>query len=189
MLKASQNKYLILKPGVVLTPSTEPVIVRLEPFFQAAGLRARVTRALADAYGQLGVVKQYVKKLGLENMFPEAMACTNPSEEKNGQYVWQMAWSYLLSQRVIINPPLAAVCLLDYFGPNGKGPNRRGRVINQTPHARGNCFDIGGAGGDDATIADELRVIEAAVKKGVPGLLNYLPEHNNNCIHIDCKKV
>lgn len=188
-MRAADNKFLVLKPGVVLTPIIEPVIVHLDQFFQAAGLRARVTSGLRDALSQLAIVKHYLTVKGLANLHPEAMACTDPLQRVANRYAWQLGWSHLLNVRVIINPPLAAECLMDYFGPSGKGPNKKGKTINQTPHANGVCFDIGGAGGDDATIADELVVMQAAMKKGVPGLVNILPEHNNNAIHCDCKRI
>jgi len=188
-MKAADNKYLIVKPGVVLTPVIEPVIVHLDQFFQAAGLRARVTSGLRDAYSQLSIVQHYLRVKGIANLYPEAMATADPKYRVASRYAWQLGWSHLLHMGVIINPPLAAECLMDYFGPSNKGPNRKGKTINQTPHANGVCFDIGGAGGDDATIADELEVMRAAMKKGVPGLVNILPEHNNNAIHCDCRPV
>ena len=186
-MKAANNKYLIIKPGVVLTPIIEPVIVRLDQYFHAAGLRSYVTSGLRDAHSQFKIIKRYLVAQHLDKVYPEVMKCLNPSERIGNQYVWQLAWSNLLGRGIIINPPLDAECLLDYYGPTGKGTNRKGKIIRQTPHARGTCFDIGGLGGDDATIKDELVVMNDAMKKGVPGLINILPEHNNNAIHCDCR--
>jgi hypothetical protein len=188
-MQAKNNVFLKVKPGVVLTPVIEPVICEMESDFKKANLYAFVTSGLRDAYSQLAIVKKYLKVKGLDKLYPETMACTNPTDMYGGHYVWQLAWSHLLNVGVIINPPLAAVCLMDYYGPNGKGSNRKGKVIGQTPHAKGISFDIGGAGGEDSTIKDELVVVKAAFKRKLKGMISFLPEHNNNAIHIDCKKV
>jgi len=185
-MKAADNVFLIVKPGVVLTPVIEPVICKLELYFREANLKAYVTSGLRDAHDQLRIIKKYLLVKGLDKLYPEAMACKHPIEKDRGYYVWQLAWSHLLNVGVIINPPLAAECLMDYYR-NGK--NRKGHTINQTPHANGVCFDIGGAGGDDATINDELVVMTKAIKAGVKGLINILPEHNNNAIHCDCVRI
>ena len=186
-MKASNNKFLTINHGVVLTPVIEPVIVHLDQFFQAAGLRARVTSGLRDAVSQLNIIKRYLRVRGLDARYPEVMDLLAPDQKIGTQYVWQQAWSHLLNVGVIINPPLAATVLMDYRNPR-TGKNMIGQVINQTPHARGICFDIGGAGGADATIADELEVVKRAAGK-VPGLVGYLAEHNNNAIHCDCKSI
>lgn len=185
-MKAINNTHLKLRNGVVLTPVIEPVIVALDKYFREANLTAFVTSGLRDAHDQLRIVKRYLKVKGLDEHYPEAMNCTHPANKSGKYYEWQLAWSHLLNVGVIINPPLAAECLMDYVR-NGK--NRKGTVINQTPHANGVCFDIGGAAGDDATIADELVVMRKAMKDGVKGLINILPEHNNNAIHCDCVRV
>ena len=184
-MKATDNKFLIVKQGVVLTPIIEPVIISLDPFFEKAGLKAYVTSGLRDGEDQLRVVRKYLVVKGLNKVYPAAMTC-KITDMIRGEYVWQRAWSNLLNIGVIINPPLRAKCLMDY---TSNGVNKKGQFINQTPHATGNCFDIGGAGGADATIKDELEVMQIAIKTGVPGLINILPEHNNNAIHCDCRKL
>lgn len=156
---------------------------RLNPYFVAAKLVAFITSGLRDANDQLRIIRKYLVQFGLDKIYPEAMTC-QLMERKGEYYVWQMAWSHLLNKGVIINPPLSAVCLLDYIR---NGVNKKGQLISQTPHASGNCLDIGGAGGDDATIKDELPVMEKAMSDKVPGLINILPEHANNAIHCDCR--
>lgn len=190
-MRASDNKYLLLNPGVILTPIVEPVIVALDQVFQAAGKRAYVTRALTDANGQLETIKTYLRVKGLDKKYPEAMLCTNPTDKLGQYYVWQLAWSNLLNSGLIINPALDAICLMDYFGTDGIGSNRKGKLIHHTPHMNPpstgkGCFDIGGRSGADKTIKDELLIILPAFKKGIKGLINILPEHGNNCIHCDC---
>lgn len=185
-MKASDNQFLKVKAGVVLTPIIEPVICALEIYFREANLKAIVTSGLRDAHDQLRIVKKYLIAKGLDKQYPEAMTCKHPTEKAGKYYTWQLAWSHLLNVGVIINPPLAAECLMDYIR-NGK--NKKGQVINQTPHANGVCFDIGGAGGEDATIKDELVVMRTAMAAQVKGLINILPEHNNNAIHCDCVRI
>lgn len=182
---AKDNQWLIVKPTVKLTPVIEPVIIALDKLFLEAKIKSYVTSGLRDANDQLEVVRHYLTAKKLDKKYPHAMACRVDDFEFN-EYAWQEAWSNLLNIGVIINPPLRAKCLMDYFSG---GKNKKGQFINQTPHSTGNCFDIGGAGGINATIADELVVMEKAMKIGIPGLINILPEHNNNAIHCDCRKL
>jgi hypothetical protein len=90
----------------------------------------------------------------------------------------------LLNIGVIINPPLAAVCLMDYKGSDGK--NRKGKVINQTPHARGISFNVGGGANGPQ---DEYAILSQAVKDKVSGLGSVMLERNNNACHCDCYAV
>lgn len=181
MTSYATNRFLIVNQGVVMAPRAEKVIMALDPFFERANLKARVTRVISTPYDQLRIIRNYLIKKGLDKKYPEAMICG--LNDKNGdKYIWQTAWSNLLNVGIIINPPLASVCLMDYVRD---GVNKKGQIIQQTPHVRDGCFDIGGAGGEDATIADELVVIRTAQKAKVPGIRRVLPEHGNNCIHID----
>jgi hypothetical protein len=124
-------------------------------------------------------------KKGLDKKYPEAMTCSVDAKLANGEYVWQMPWSELLHIGVIINPPYEAICLMDYFGPTGKGPNKKGTKISQTPHARGTAFNIGGGNGVD----DEAAVVQTALNDHLPGLRDFLKERENNAIHCNCLKV
>jgi len=184
-MSAKDNQWLIVKSSVKLTPVIDPVITALDKFFAEAKIKSYVTSGLRDATDQLEVIRMYLKAKKLDQKYPHAMVCRVDDFEFN-EYAWQMAWSNLLAIGVIINPPLRAKCLMDYMSG---GKNKKGEFINQTPHATGNCFDIGGAGGLNSTIADELVVMEKAMKTGISGLINILPEHNNNAIHCDCRKV
>ncbi len=184
-------RYLTINPSVILTPVIIPVIESLEPYFAEAKLQAKVTSGLRDAYAQLRVVKNYITVNHLDAKYP-AIFSAKPADmiidPTYGQvYVWQKAWSELLNIGIIINPPLAAKCLMDYINKDGK--NRKGQVINMTPHSTGNCMDIGGAGGEFSTIKDELVVMQKAMADKLPGLINILPEHGNNCVHCDCRPI
>lgn len=176
------NKWLIVLPTVKLTPIITPVIISLDKYFQQAQFKGIVTSGLRDGVDQLRVVRSYLTAKGLDKKYPEAMTC-KITDQVGANYVWQMAWSNLLNIGVIINPPLMAKCLMDTsYG----GKNRKGQVINQTPHARGTAFNIGGGGNG---VADEAAILAKALKDKVPGLVSYLVERENNAVHVNCAPI
>jgi hypothetical protein len=86
---------------------------------------------------------------------------------------------------VIINPPLGAVCLFDYYK---NGVNKKGLVIPPSAHFYGKAFDIGGGGGTDPTPADELEVVSRAMGyDSTLGIKDFLLERANNCLHVNCR--
>ncbi len=172
------NKFLTVAQGVILTKSITPVIIALEPYFVKANVHAIVTSGLRDAEKQLQVIREYLHLKGLDHTYPDTMAC-KATDQELGVFKWQMAWSNLLHVGVIINPPIAAKCLMDSFRPNGT--NRKGTIINQTPHARGTAFNIGGI------VA--VPVLDQALKDKVHGFIDYLTERENNATHCDCALV
>lgn len=176
------NKFLIVQATVVMTPIIEPVIIALDTYFEKANKKALVTSGLRNADDQLRVIRGYMVKKGLDGKYPEAMKC-EVKDMKGVEYVWQMGWSELLHLGVIINPPLAARCLLDTTFDKR---NRRGLLINQTPHAKGTAFNIGG-GGDG--VEDEAAVIQKALDDKLPGLASFLKERENNAVHCNCIKI
>lgn len=177
------NKFLIVLPSVKLTPIIEAVIIGLEPYFASAGKTAVVTSGLRDAIDQLRVIRQYLTKKELDKIYPAAMTCQVTDMVDQEDYVWQTAWSHLLHIGVIINPPLAAKCLMDYFVGT---KNRKGVLFNQTSHAKGTAFNIGGGGNG---IEDEAIVIQKALDKKLEGLVSFVRERENNALHCNCKKV
>jgi hypothetical protein len=180
-VKASDNQWLLVRDGVQLTNSIEPVIVALDSYFASHKVKAFVTSGLRDPNSQLKVIQTYLKKRNLDKKYPGAMNCKVTDMDASGHYLWQMAWSELLSSGLIINPPLRAICLMDYFR-NGK--NKKGEWINQTPHSTGKSFDIGG--GTDG-ISGEANVLKIALaEKKIAGLKGLLEEGENNAVHVDC---
>ena len=174
------SKFLIIQAKVILTPVIEPVIAALEPFFAQANHVAFVTSGLRDVHSQLEVIRQYLKKKGLDGKYPEAMTC-DVKEFDGINYKWQMGWSALLNSGTIINPPLAAKCLMH---TTFDARDRFGASIGQTPHATGCAFDIGGS---ENGISDEVAIVQRAIESKVPGLVHFLAEHDNNAVHCDCK--
>lgn len=180
MMDVNNNKSLIVRDTVKLTPHIIPVIVALDDFFQSHQLKAFVTSGFRDPVNQLNVIRSYLKRKNLDTVYPDAMVCNVNDMLPDGTFQWQMAWSNLLNVGVIINPPLRAMCLMNYVV---KGVNKKGLFINQTPHARGTAFDVGG---NSNGIMDEAAVLAEAKKQNLAGLRGFLLERENNCVHVDC---
>lgn len=171
--------------SVRLTDTIDPVIASLDPYFEKAKLKAFVTSGLRTSKDQLRIIQKYLIRQKLDSQYPECAFCTDVHMkfEWNGRDVfqWQPGWSALLNVGVIINPPLPAECLMDYFR---SGNNKKGQIIGSSPHFNGTAFDIGGGGNG---IDDEMNIIQLAVDDRVPGLKGFLAERNNNCVHVDCR--
>ncbi len=184
-MTAYENKWLTVgvKSGVRLTPIIEPVIIALDPFFEKANLKASVTSGERTSGDQLTIIRKYATAYGVAKEFPEVLTCGVLDKiEVDGKkiFAWQQAWSKLLNTNIIVNPPVPAACLFDYIR---NGVNKKGQVINHSPHYYGKAFDIGG--GIDHDPSNELTVIIAALGK-VKGLKGYLLERKQNCLHVDC---
>jgi len=181
-MKSTDNKWLILKPNVILTEHIDPVIHALDEYFEAANLKAYVTSGLRNSEDQLRIIRTELTRRGLAGEYQDAFEPISNKIQYEGEevYSWQPSWSKLLSLGFVCNPPYSAKCLMDYFRP-GSISNSKGRVIGQSPHTSGRAFDIGG--GPDG-LGNELRVMESAMGK-VKGLKGFLLERNQNCLHID----
>jgi len=180
------NVYLKLGQRAVMTPVIEPVILALEPYFAEAKTYATVVSGLRTADDQLRIIRDYLRLKNLGEKYKETL--TGKVTDKfiwQGRevYVWQPGWSALLNSGFIINPPMPAECLMDYVNKNGE--NKKGKIIDASVHFKGTAFDI--AGGVDG-ITNELEIIKKA-RGNVKGLVGYVAERNNNCLHIDCKLI
>lgn len=191
-MNASNNKYLRVKPGVILTPAIEPTIVDLDQDFAAAGIVAWVTSGKRGPEDQLRIIRNALLKRKLDNIYPEVFKFgINDKMPYQGRmiYTWQLGWSALLNKGFVVNPPLEAECLMDYYRP-GSTTNRKGAMIGMTPHAKGTAFDIGGGtDGISGITTNELAVMKKALARKAKGLKGFLPEHGNNAIHCDCVAV
>lgn len=187
MKTAFENRFLKVNKSVILTPVIEPVIIALDLYFQEEGKTAYVTSGLRNPITQLSIIRGYLAKTNMDKMFPFAMCCDLNDKaqfETKAVYAWQHAWSALLSKGIIINPPIAAEVLLDYVRD---GKNKKGQIIQPSPHFKGTAFDIGGSvDGIDGKVVSELNIIQKALNNKLPGLKSFLPERNNNCVHCDC---
>lgn len=183
-MTVEENKFLIVKKNVILTPHIIPVIVALDPEFEAANLIAYVTSGLRGPKDQLRIIRNELNERNLSQYYQDAFEDIGKKIQFEGEevYAWQPGWSKLLSVGFIVNPPYPAKVLMDYYRP-GSSENRKGKIIGATPHAYGTAFDVGG--GPDG-VTNEAQVIEKAKSK-IPGLKGYLIERNNNAIHCDCQ--
>jgi len=166
-------QYITIKPSVVLNDIQRKKLQEIDPEFK--GVPQTLTSGVRDAADQIRIIRKYLVKKGLNKTYPEAMVCGIDDKDAAGNYVWQMAWSNLLNVGVIVNPPRAAVVLMDYIRGGG---NKKGQTIKPSPHMRGDetaCFDFSGLSGLE--IAKRL----AAEQK----IRGYVPERENNCLHID----
>lgn len=183
---ARDNKWLVVLPKVKLTPVIEPVIEKLEPFFEKHKVKSCVTSGLRTAEDQLDVIQQYLKQKSLQIKYPEAMEKdVNAKFMWDGQevYKWQPGWSALLNSGIIINPPIRAICLMNYI--NSSGINRKGQYIDASNHIPGNAFNIGGGSNG---LNDEVAAIIDAIPH-IPEIANYVIERANNALHVNCKKL
>lgn len=185
-MSAKDNKWLILKDGVKLTPVIEPPIIALDEWFKKHNLKAMVYSGLRSEEDQLGVIHEYLINKALQGKYPEAMSNdVNAKFTWEGQevYKWQPGWSALLNAGIIINPPIKAICLMNYV--NSAGINRKGQFIPASNHIPGNAFNIGGGNNG---LHDEVAVVVEAMPH-IPQIVDYVVERNNNALHINCKIV
>lgn len=185
MSQIDENNFLLIRRGVRLTSTIEPVIIALDKYFAEVELTAWVTSGERTLGDQLAIIRQYSSRYGVDKEFKEILTCDvmDKIDFGNGKkiFTWQRAWSRLLNIGVIVNPPLPAKPLFDYIR---NGVNRKGIEIGYSPHYYGKAFDVGG--GLDHNIANELAVIEKAFKDGLKGMKGFLAERKNNAIHVDC---
>lgn len=168
-MKAYSNRFLTVRPSVVLNERLDKVIYDIDCDFR--GHPEVVTSGVRTPEDQLRIIRNYLRELGLESKYPEAM--TGEINEREGEhFTWQMGWSALLNAGVIINPPLPAIVLMDYLRG---GVNKKGNLIGQSPHTRGTAFDLSGT--------DSLMIVQRLKLAGY--IRGYLLERQNNCLHID----
>ena len=178
-----ENKFLKVSSKVVLNPLIEKVVIALDSHFEKANLKAVVYSGVRTADDQLRIIREFLTSKGLHTKYSEAMTGAVIDKNNLGVYHWQMGWSALLNCGIIINPPLRAKLLMDYF--NANKVNRKGDIFEQTLHASGLAVDIGG-GGDG--LNNEVAVIEEA-KKDIPEIVSWVIERNNNCLHLNLKHI
>lgn len=193
VMLAKDNQWLKVKPGVVLTPIIEPVIVGLDRKFSQAKKEAWITSGKRDPAGQLRVIVDLALQHLLGNEFDFLGSMTlETTTEFEGQPVlaWRVVWSRLLNLGVIVNPPEKSKTLMDYNRVDEASGHLvlykpPGYEIDASDHFLGTCADIGGG---DNGISDELAIVQAALAaKDVPGLVSCVIERKNNCVHFKCE--
>lgn len=185
-------KNLTLRAGVHLTPSISRTIELMDKFFE--GEPSEVTSGLRTQEGQLGIIIQKLIRHKRDAEFKEFVTGvekrSHPADtvhvEELGRdlFWWQRAWSRLLHMGDIVNPPMPAEVLFDYYRP-GSTNNKKGEIIQISPHQRGLAFDIGG--GDD--LIAKSKCVVKAVESRECFIKSWLLEHVNNACHIDTLQV
>lgn len=187
-LKASSNKFLRVRPDVVLTEITEPVVCALDPFFGEKEHYGWVTSGKRDVEKQLAIIKNYAHLKTVDKEFPDVLGVGLYDKVTYGPkemevFAWQPAWSRLLQDGVMISPPITCAALFDYVHPT-KGLITAGTVRPASEHfCEGpiHCFDIGGASG----LKEEIIIVTGA-KQQIPAIVDFLIEHENDALHIRC---
>jgi hypothetical protein len=187
------HDWLAVKEDVVLTPAIEKSIGRVRVHFALHQHRAYVTSGLRTPEAQIyDAISSNAAKGGIMELYPEWKAGLSgrwlpdaKSKTPEGEmFWWQRTWSKLLNLGFIVNPPIAAVCLYNSFRDNGS--NRKGVVINATPHASGLAYDIGG--GTDHRPNDEYAILLQAQKDPSTLITSMTLETMNNCVHVNIRK-
>lgn len=193
VMKAKDNKWLIVGELVTLTPLIEKVICLLDPWFEKYGTRSSVTSGFRSAADQLRIIKRAAIARGIDRHRPEIThAEIDGMIEYQGEAVpvWAPAWNELLCDGFLVNPPFRTKVLRPYFHPSLKTEIPKGQFVNLSTHQLGLAFDVGGSGGKDKTIKDEVIVIQDAFKsKEIPQIKSITPENVNNAVHVTCQDV
>ena len=177
---AATLKSLSFGRNVVRTPETDRVIFKLDKYFTRAKRQAIVTSVLRTKESQLAIIRDYAIKC---NLMPDGDTLdTGQNTCLGGKIVprWQALWSMLLNRNIIVNPPVPAVVLLDYWKG---GVNKKGQTIQPSAHFLGTAFDIGG-GPNGAE--DEFAIVRMAARDGIGIKItpsSPMLERANNCVH------
>ena len=182
-------KWLSLGPGFIGTESLHRSISVVDSSFY--DLPSVVTSGLRTAEKQLAIIVEKVKRHDAGKDFFEwvsfngnAPALTLKLDDGPELYWWQRSWSKLLSIGEIVNPPVPAKCLFDYWrpgDPKDAAHNKKGTEIGISRHMKGLSFDIGG--GDN--LAERAKRVMRAKQGGKAFLKDFLVEHGNNAVHCD----
>jgi hypothetical protein len=185
--KSLKNKWLIVMPNVILTRSIDYVILKLDKHFENFDFVRYVTSGLREPMKQLEVIMDYAKTYDMPVNFVKEDVNVKIGSSDN--YIWQDVWSQLRVKGLIINPPYLAACLYDHMKNGDIIP--AGTIIPQTPHSRGNCFDLSSWRGNQTQneagkVDDEVTIIKVAMDlEPNLGILSYVIERKNNCLHIN----
>lgn len=171
-------------PNVVTTQAILRTATAIDPYMK--GLEAKITSGKRTIEDQMRIIVQKVLRHGIDKVYHEWQEnIGKPINEivqvgNERLFFWQRAWSKLLNISDIVNPPIPAEVLFDYFRP-GSSVNGKGRIIGLSPHMEGNAFDL--AGNDLTKLRQK---IEFCKENSQSFIKDFLIEDVNNCAHIDC---
>ena len=189
--KSLKNKWLIVMPNVILTPTIDNGACKLDEHFEKFNSVRYITSGLRDAIKQLDIIIAYAKAYDIPVNFVKEDV--NVKLLSSDNYVWQDVWSKLRVKGLIINPPYLASCLYDHI-KNGQ-LIKAGTIIPATPHSRGDCFDMSAWRGNQTeneakSVDDEAKIIQVAMDLDAEiGILSYVIERVNNCLHVNLKPL
>lgn len=180
-------KYLNPKEGFLFTPEIEKATHLMDPFFK--NYPSYLTSGLRTKEDQLRIIIKKAIEFGFHSNLKnhikgsEFFSSAEVKDVYNGAevYWWQPVWSEILSVGFIVNPPIKAVCLMDYYSKR-TGENMKGKEIDVSLHSKGLAFDIGGGKN-----LNEVAKCVMHAKRDLEGCMqSYLVERINNAVHINC---
>lgn len=184
-MSAGALKWIGINQWIVTAPAIDRTAAALDKYFE--NYPVTMTSGKRTAQVQLRIIQDKVKHHGIDKLYPEFNLCFGSGAEfktkiDGGEeyYFWQRAWSKLLNIGDIVNPPVPAEVLFDYYRP-GSTVNGKGRVIGASPHAEGLAFDL--AGHDIKEIGNRVHL---AKENGDAFVHGYLVEPVNSAVHVDC---
>lgn len=181
-------KWLKYQDNVKKTPAIARAVDLLDPYFE--GEPSEISSGWRAPEDQLRIIMEKAERHKIENDFDEfkRQGFTFPdvvvSIDGKPLFWWQRTWSKLLSIGDIVNPPIPAECLFDYVRP-GDTENKKGTIIQISPHQRGLAFDV--AGGQSLT--EKAKRVMHAKQEGLAFIQNFLVEHVNNAVHVDVRQI
>lgn len=185
--------WLTYRPGVKTTPAITRAVGLLDRYFIEES--SEITSGLRMPMDQLRIIMEKAQNHEIDNDFKEFKQphtdelIMRPPELKvmvDGQslYWWARTWSRLLSIGDIVNPPIATPVLCDYFRP-GSLENKKGQVIQISPHMRGLAFDIAG----NSNLTEKAKRVMKGLQSGECFMQGFLVEHINNAVHVDVVQI
>jgi hypothetical protein len=177
-----------IKPNAVIDDYQQSVINDIEP--HTIGHTLVVTRGHATPLSQLETIHDYA--IMHNCLYPEFEA--GNLYEKNiviidglakNVYLWQRTWSQLLNVGIIINPPVTAEVLSNYFKD---GVNKKGELILPSPHILSNPIDFSAKIDGIPNMKEVVSILTDAKTAGAR-IRVIKPEPKNGCVHIDLVNV
>lgn len=183
-------KYLIPTECFLFSPEIERTTAFMDEFFKDNC--AYLTSGLRTESDQLRIIIKKVIEMGLSKEFKDDVKeeahrrslKAETSFEGKIVYWWQPMWSKLLSLGFLVNPPIKAVCLHDYFRKS-TGENMKGKEIDVSLHSKGLAFDIGGG----KNLNEVAKCVMRAKQSGSDFFHSYVVERVNNAVHVNCNQI
>jgi hypothetical protein len=193
---------ITILPEAILDDRQRKIIAAVEPYAVEAGVTLTVTRGHSSPVRQLKTIENAARDNDcLFSEFisgdPHAVVSVWRGGKEQQFYAWQQTWSALLFKGIIINPPLAAVCLEHYV--NAAGVDMMGQIIYPSPHIKElddpkPCPIDFSARVDRLTRTDRkdialvTKILTKAKDAGV-GIRFIKPEPKNVCVHCDTENT